>query len=108
MWINTITLIITAYIIYWIVSLVLLYALYLLYMSRIIKTLKPNDFIVLKSGIIGRINDIDGVFFKITIVDGCDCTVHYKHIGDVVRDFESIQYIQQTWGDLACRQPLKA
>ena len=108
MWLNTITLIITAYIIYWIVSLVLLYALYIVYMSRIIKTLKPNDFIVLKSGIIGRINDIDGVFFKITIVDGCDCTVHYKHIGDVVRDFESIQYIQQTWGDLACRQPLKA
>ena len=48
MWLNTITLIITAYIIYWIVSLVLLYALYIVYMSRIIKTLKPNDFIVLK------------------------------------------------------------
>ena len=108
MWINTITLIITAYIIYWIVSSIAFTHCIFCICHASSKALKPNDFIVLKSGIIGRINDIDGVFFKITIVDGCDCTVHYKHIGDVVRDFESIQYIQQTWGNLACRQPLKA
>ena len=91
-----------AYVLYWIISLIILYIGYRYYILRQIKRLHAGDWVVLQSGIIGYVNHIQWPFFKITIVDGCDCTVHYSSIGDVVRDYESIKYIRHSWGSNIC------